>query len=133
MKHNNPVFLFIEEGMPVEWIMGNMGFEVAYDVNGAFDDDDFEYTDNDILEWMPEPPDGFTLVATYDTEIGPVAMFVKPKTMFAKNLLEFGAQEALKMSNSIDLVDPTRPLTAIQVERGKEILRTLRDTDGATP
>lgn len=40
--------------------------------------------DYDAREWQPEPPAGrsnrpWTLVAIYDTEDGPCAMFVRPK------------------------------------------------------
>lgn len=99
MKNNNPVFDFLEEGMPVMSILGSMGFEVIFDIGPEEEDEDFydyyeENTDDWLAAWDPPAPDGFTLVATYAAEDGPVAMFVKPTTPFAERLLAFGVSEA---------------------------------------
>lgn len=99
MKNNNPVFDFLEEGMPAIWILGNMGFETLFDSSGYIEDDDFfdEYEENAdawLAAWNPPAPDGFTLVATYAAELGPMALFVKPTTPFAERLLAFGVSEA---------------------------------------
>ena len=38
-----------------------------------------EAGDNVLPDWHPTPPDGWMLGAKYDTESGPVAMFIRKK------------------------------------------------------
>ncbi len=115
---HNPIFDFIEEGMPAEWITRNMGFEVlfAFGLDWLSDDDDEDFEkynrnpDRWLENWDPGEVDEFTIVSKFDTEDGPCAMYVKPLTYFAKTLLEFGftetAQKAAKMGDI-----PTQPET----------------------
>lgn len=41
--------------------------------------DRHEAGENVLPDWNPTPPDGWLLGAKYDTESGPVAMFIRPK------------------------------------------------------
>lgn len=109
---SNPIFDFIEEGMPADWIFQNMGFEAIFLQGLSWPDDEYDEYDKNcdlwLENWDPGEVDGFTLVSKYDTEDGPYAMYVKPLTFFAKALLEFGftevAQKAAKMGDI-----PTQP------------------------
>lgn len=115
MSKNNPVFDFLEEGMDAEWILGNMGFVVNFALGIDWLDDEFEeYEKNPGLwleNWDSGEVDGFTIVAKYDTEDGPVAMYVKPLTYFAKSLLEFGFTEKAQKASSMGDIPPKGELT----------------------
>lgn len=115
---HNPIFDFMEEGMPSEWIARNMGFEVlfAFGLDWLSDDDDEEFEkysrnpDRWLEDWDPGEADGFTVVSKFDTEDGPCAMYVKPLTFFAKALLEFGFTEAAQKAAKMGDI-PTQPET----------------------
>lgn len=75
-----------EEGDDVKSLCLAMGFDAAaVDMDSdAPELSDAWYEDEDMAaptRWTPTPPagDGWILVAKYDTEDGPCAMFVKPR------------------------------------------------------
>jgi hypothetical protein len=110
----NPIFDFVEEGMDADWIFRNMGFKVNFCLGLDWLDDGYdeyeENTDSWLENWNPGEADGFTLVAKYDSEDGPCAMYVKPLTFFAKALFEFGFTEAAQKASEMGDM-PTQPET----------------------
>lgn len=106
---NNPIFDFIEEGMPVEWIYKNMGFEIVSQlgIDWLEEEEMTEIYENDpygwLESWNPSPAEGYYLVAKFDSEDGPVAIFVKPLTELARVQLAWGfsseAQNAAMMDS----------------------------------
>lgn len=96
---NNPIFDFIGEGMVISDVLKDMGFHSR--IHEAFlDEDDPEFagylegSGTWLDDWKPNSPSGFELVMKFDSEDGPVAVFAKPFTKFAKLLLEFGNSQA---------------------------------------
>lgn len=75
-----------DEGDDVRAMCRELGFEVAvvefeYDAPQELHDAYYEKEDQSAVgRWNPTPPegDGWQLVAKYDTEDGPCAMFVQP-------------------------------------------------------
>lgn len=74
-----------EEGDDVRAMCRDLGFNVAvvefeYDATDKLHDDYYEREDQTAVgRWMPSTPDGpeWQLVAKYDTEDGPCALFVQ--------------------------------------------------------
>lgn len=102
----NPIFSFLEEGMDGAWILDSMGFEFYNDRIDYGDLDQGEYnskTDEWLERWEVSPADGYVLIDKYDTEDGPVAFFVKPKTEFVKVLLEFGFSKKAQTAFGVDI------------------------------
>lgn len=75
-------------GMPEDTDAGVVARENGFDSKFVTMEDDNEelykqYTDDRadhdalLTAWKPEVPEGWTLAETYDTEDGPVAMFVR--------------------------------------------------------
>lgn len=76
-----------DEGQSIVPLIDEMGFESAFvsmDYNAPEDLLDAWYERGDMAaptRWEPTPPQGggWQLVAKYDTESGPYAMFVRPR------------------------------------------------------
>ncbi len=111
---NNPIFDFLEEGMPAEQIVRNMGFEYLFAFGLDWLEDGYDEYEKDpdswLENWDPGEAEGFTVVSKFDTEDGPCAMYVKPITFFAKALLEFGFTEAVQKAAKMGDI-PTQPET----------------------
>lgn len=107
---NNPIFDFIEEGMPAKEIYESMGFDavVIPGMDDLLDDDDkeveaYQYDPYAWLEkWEIDLSGGWYLAMKFDSEDGPIAIVVKPKTNFAKLLIEFGETEAARQAAEQD-------------------------------
>lgn len=123
---NNPIFNFIEPHMHIDQIYENMGFDVlsvCEEVpDSKLDDysqDPFKYLDN----WKIEPPEGYVIAWKSDSEDGPIALLVKPKSHFAKALLDFGfsdvAQEASRLDYEIFMSNLRIKINNIRTKKGK--------------
>ena len=105
---NNPIFDFIEEGMPHQWIIQNMGFEyhTILVIDWLDEDGESEKYESDpgswLDNWHPKSDDDFIFVSKYDSEDGPCALFVRPTTNFAKALLDFGFTDEAKSASEYD-------------------------------
>ena len=106
--NDNVIFDFLEEGMPIKWILQNMGFEAKFlmpfleEYNSVYEGDPLKWME----VWQPENIPEFTLVSKYDTEDGPCAMYVKPLTYLAKSLLEFGFSDIAQNSARLGDIPP---------------------------
>jgi len=82
------MFHYLTEGMNAGHVATQEGFECQYKTmyDELREDDPIyrDYFDGDgnrwRKEWNPEPPAGWQLGAKYDTEDGPMAMFIRKKT-----------------------------------------------------
>lgn len=125
---DNPIFDFIDEGMNSGEILENMGFCYAYVLS---DVDDEVYTrdvDAWLQNWKPEFGD-YVLVKKYDTENGPVALFVRPETRYAEALLNFGFSEIAQQAARLDHEDAMMRIkmrgNATAIENGKPLIHDI--------
>lgn len=67
----------IEEVSPI-MLAAALGFDVELD---SPDGDEL------LEQWTPKTPSGFFIAGKYDSEDGPIAFFVKPRTYLANSLM----------------------------------------------
>lgn len=88
----NPIFEHLDEDCDVD-IVERMGFKHVL-ITPEFSDEEFEayQVNSDFFrEWhLPETKNEFILAGMWDTDDGPVAMYVQPLTPFAEELLALG-------------------------------------------
>jgi len=95
----HPLFQGIDERARLDLFADALGFDCEFarldiDELSTIEIDSLQQDGNAFIEnWKPKEPAGYVVAGKYITEDGPVAVFVMPRSTFARELLNASVTE----------------------------------------